>query len=49
MKTEITEIPADGIPVEPGSNAWKMWKLCLAKNGNAPSHNEVKKAIGHDD
>lgn len=27
--TKTPEIPAEGLPVQPGSSAWKIWVKCL--------------------
>ena len=44
-KTEDFVIPPEGIPVEPGTKAHRMWRLCLETPLAAPSRKSVKRTL----
>lgn len=39
-------IPPEGIPVEPGTRAHRIWRLCLETPLAAPSRKSVKRVVG---
>jgi len=49
-KPKIVEfvIPPEGIPVEPGTRAHRIWKVCLEGNGT-PVRKDIEHAIGGSD
>jgi len=49
-KPKIVEfvIPPEGIPVEPGTRAHRIWKVCLEGNGQ-PNRREIDKIVASDD
>lgn len=44
-KTQDFVIPPEGIPVEPGTKAYNMWRLCLETPTAVPSRKSTKRAL----